>query len=302
LWDPVPVSKEEAKKLGMEVRSTATGPKHVRVELEFKPEDKLKHFSQVDLQLDQGDNPTLTAALREDRSKPGRVAVSFTADTAQLDKLTLRVMVPFRAGGAGGTIYVIRLKEFVELKTVDMPPNKALQQTAAAILVPRDFAAHSAPPLLSVAFAGETYLGTNRMKSIGTAWFKGCTSELDAAAIRREVERFARLLSVTGLKDVRVWCSYNPDLPDDSPLQSPERIVPPEGVTAFFDEAVRNGVWTYGDVWNRAGVDASSWRSTRTQVSATPPKAATLPAAEVRRRESPRPSPAPGRQASADEP
>src|SRR2546421_9156888 len=95
-----------------------------------------------------------------------------------------------------------------------------------------------------------------RMKSIGTAWFKGRTVELDAAAIRREVERFARLLSATGVESVRVWCSYNPDLPDDSPLQSPQRIVSPEAVTAFFDEAVRNGVWKYGDMWNRAGVDA----------------------------------------------
>jgi hypothetical protein len=94
------------------------------------------------------------------------------------------------------------------------------------------------------------------MKSIGTAWFKGRTAELDASAIRREVERFARLLAVTGIEQVRVWCSYNPGLPDDSPLQSPERIVPPEGVMGFFDEAVHNGVWTYGDVWNRAGVDA----------------------------------------------
>jgi hypothetical protein len=94
------------------------------------------------------------------------------------------------------------------------------------------------------------------MKSIGTVWFKGRTAELDAAAIRREVERFARLLSATGVEGVRVWCSYNPDLPDDSPLQSPERIVPPEGVTPFFEEAVRDGVWAYGDVWNRAGVDA----------------------------------------------
>lgn len=94
------------------------------------------------------------------------------------------------------------------------------------------------------------------MKSIGTAWFKGRTAELDPAAIRLEVERFARLLSATGVRGVRVWCSYNPDLPDDSPLQSPERIVPPEAVTAFFEAAVRNGVWKYGDVWNRAGVDA----------------------------------------------
>jgi hypothetical protein len=94
------------------------------------------------------------------------------------------------------------------------------------------------------------------MKSIGTAWSRGHTAKLDAAAIRQEVEGFADLLSATGVGSVRVWCSYNPDLPDDSPLQSPERIVPPGAVTAFFDEAVRNGVWMYGDVWNRAGVDA----------------------------------------------
>ena len=68
--------------------------------------------------------------------------------------------------------------------------------------------------------------------------------------------RFARLLSTRGVGGVRVWCSYNPDLPDDSPLQCPERIVLPEEVTAFFDEAVLNGVWKYGDVWSRAGVDA----------------------------------------------
>lgn len=94
------------------------------------------------------------------------------------------------------------------------------------------------------------------MKAIGTAWFKGRTVELDAATIRREIERFARLLSATGFASARVWCSYNPDLPDDSPLQSPQRIVPPEEITTFFDEAVRNSVWKYSDVWNRAGVDA----------------------------------------------
>ena len=116
LWEIAAVSKEGAKELGMQVRSEPADPNHVRVELEFKPEDKLKDFSQVDLRFDQGDNPTLTAALREDRSKPGRVAVSFTADTAQLDKFTLRVIVPFRDGGAGGTTHELRVKDFVEVK------------------------------------------------------------------------------------------------------------------------------------------------------------------------------------------
>jgi hypothetical protein len=113
LWVIAPVSKEGAKELGMEVRSTAAGPNHVRVELEFKTEDKLKDFSQVELRFDAGDNPTVTAALREDRSKPGRVVVSFTADRGQLDKINLRVRVP---EAAGGTIYDLRVKDFVEPK------------------------------------------------------------------------------------------------------------------------------------------------------------------------------------------
>jgi hypothetical protein len=113
LWGIAPVSKERAKELGMEVRSVPAGPNHVRVELEFKIEGELKDFSRVDLRVGQGDNPPVTAPLREDRSKPGRVVVSFTADRAQLDKLSLWVMVP---GSLGGTIYDLRVKDFVELK------------------------------------------------------------------------------------------------------------------------------------------------------------------------------------------
>ena len=118
VWDIEIVSKERAKELGLEVRSTAAGPNHVQVELEFKAEGKLKYFSQVDLRLGKGDNLAVAAPLREDRSKPGRVAVSFSAYLAQLDKLTLRVMVPFRDGGAGGTVYELPVKDFVEMKRV----------------------------------------------------------------------------------------------------------------------------------------------------------------------------------------
>jgi hypothetical protein len=113
LWGIVSVTKEGAKEMGMEVRSTASGPKHLQVELEFKPEDKLKDFSHVDLRFDQGDNPTLNVALREDRSKPGFVVVSFTADRGQLEKMKLRVFVP---ESLGGTIYDLQIKDFVELK------------------------------------------------------------------------------------------------------------------------------------------------------------------------------------------
>ena len=94
------------------------------------------------------------------------------------------------------------------------------------------------------------------MKGISTGYFKGRAKELDAVSIRREVERFAGMLKTAGVPAVRVWCSYNPDLPDESPLQSPERVVAPDAVVPFFDEAMQNRVWTYGDIWNRAGIDA----------------------------------------------
>src|SRR5438034_3383268 len=112
LWEIARVSKERAKEMGMEVRSEAAGPNHVGVELEFKIEGELKNFSRVDLRIGEGDNPPVTAPLREDRSKPGRVVVSFTADRTQLDKLTLWVMVP---ASLGGTVYDLRVKDFVDL-------------------------------------------------------------------------------------------------------------------------------------------------------------------------------------------
>jgi hypothetical protein len=122
LWMIAHVSKEGAKKLGMEVRTTATGPNHVIVQLEFKtegkfeefsPEGKFKDLSRVELRIGEGDNPPVTAPLREDRSKPGRVVVSFTSDRTQLDKLRLWVMV---RKSDGGIIYDLRVKDFVERK------------------------------------------------------------------------------------------------------------------------------------------------------------------------------------------
>ena len=113
LWGHENVSKARAKELGMEFRSEPTGPNEVGVDLEFKTEGELKNFSQVDLRIGEGDNPPVTAPLREDRSKPGRVAVRFYADRGQLDKLSLWIRVP---GGAGGTIYHLRAGDFVEPK------------------------------------------------------------------------------------------------------------------------------------------------------------------------------------------
>lgn len=113
LWEIAEVTKAEAMKLGIEVRSTPAGPDDVRVELEFKTDGELKGFSHVDLRIGDGDNSLLTAALKEDRSKEGRVVVSFAADRSQLDRFRIWIMIP---GGEGGVAYEMRMKDFVEVK------------------------------------------------------------------------------------------------------------------------------------------------------------------------------------------
>ena len=114
LWSGGQVSKEQARELGMEVRSKANGTNAVWVELELKTEGKLKSFSHVELLIREGEKSLVTATLREDRSKLGRVVISFTADRAYLDKITLWVYVADMM--PGGTIYELRVKDFVELE------------------------------------------------------------------------------------------------------------------------------------------------------------------------------------------
>jgi hypothetical protein len=126
LWTTSHVSKEQAKAMGMEVRSAEAGPNQVQVELEFKtegrfekfiPEGKFASHCGVELRIGEGKNSLVTAPLREDRSRsgqvPGRVVFSFTADRAQLEKLRLWVYAP---ESDGGTIYDLAVKDFVELK------------------------------------------------------------------------------------------------------------------------------------------------------------------------------------------
>jgi hypothetical protein len=113
LWGIAEVTPEKAKELGMEVRSKGAGPKDVRIELEFKIAGALKDFHRVDLRFGETNGEALTAALKEDRSKPGHATVSFSADRQQLDKINLWIMVP---QSRGGTAYAVRVKDFVELE------------------------------------------------------------------------------------------------------------------------------------------------------------------------------------------
>ena len=111
------VSREQAKEMGTELRFIGNGPNEVWVELEFKAEGKLKDFSHVSLEIREGEKLLVGyAALREKRSSSGSVVVSFMANRAFLDKITLRVVVAdVPLGGSG---YELRVKDFVELEKV----------------------------------------------------------------------------------------------------------------------------------------------------------------------------------------
>jgi len=126
-WSVGPVSKEQAKELGIEIRSKPSGPHAVWVELEFKPEGRLREFSHADLRISEGEKVLVRAALREDRSKPGRVAVSFTSDRAQLNKITLWLFVANMM--PGGTIHELQVEDFLELaQRGDDYPDEISQQ------------------------------------------------------------------------------------------------------------------------------------------------------------------------------
>ena len=76
-----PVSKDDAKEMGIEVRVTDAGPKDAWVELEFKPEGSLKDFSHVSLEIRDGDKLLVGyAPLQDKRTDAGNVVVRFMAD------------------------------------------------------------------------------------------------------------------------------------------------------------------------------------------------------------------------------
>lgn len=110
------VTRDRAKALGMDIRANAAGPDAVRVTLAFDAKGELKDFARVDMELRDGGKLLVSSTLREERTDAGRVTVSFAADRAQIDKLTLRVVT--QSGPRTMTGHDLRVKDFVELDKV----------------------------------------------------------------------------------------------------------------------------------------------------------------------------------------
>lgn len=109
------VTVDRAKELGLQIRANAAGPKAVRIVLEFQPKDALKGFERVDLIVEEG-TLRLNSTLKEDRSTPESVRVSFAADRQNFESLTLRVVC--RHGERTLVGHDIPVKDFVDLDAI----------------------------------------------------------------------------------------------------------------------------------------------------------------------------------------
>jgi hypothetical protein len=111
------VTAEEAKEWKVEVRALPAGPEDVRVELEFPDDGQFRDFRRVDFRM-HGEDGKMQAVLelKEERTKEGRVLVSFATSRENLGKIELWVVI---GGGARvGGAYQIKPKDFVELGKV----------------------------------------------------------------------------------------------------------------------------------------------------------------------------------------
>jgi len=111
------VTKDRAKELGIELRGKANGPKEAWIELELRPEVKLKAFHHVSLEIRGDEGKEFLLGWTPLESKPtatGSVIVRVMANRAFLEKVTLRVV----CGALGEEGHDLRVKDFVDLKTL----------------------------------------------------------------------------------------------------------------------------------------------------------------------------------------
>lgn len=105
------VSKEQAKEMGVTLRSRPSGEDGVAVWIEFKAVGVLKNFTHVELRMTSGGKHLVSATLQARRTAGDVVEASFSADPAQLAGCTLLISVTDASRTHIG--YEFRVKDFV---------------------------------------------------------------------------------------------------------------------------------------------------------------------------------------------
>lgn len=140
------VTPARARELALDLRAKPAGPDAVSVSLEFDTTGELKSFGRVDLEMREGAKLLLSSTLKEDHPGPGRVAVSFAADRAHLDHITLRVVtgVPMNMNMVG---HDLRLKDFVDPKKLAPAATTPEEESRFLAAVRKAFEARDASGL-----------------------------------------------------------------------------------------------------------------------------------------------------------
>ena len=111
-----PITKQDAAELGITVRATASGPEAAWVTLEFTPRGKLKDYSHVELEIEEGGKPLIAyAVLGEKRGANGSVSLTFMVSRAFLPKVTLSIVTGFASNYAGNQL---ALRDFVNVAEI----------------------------------------------------------------------------------------------------------------------------------------------------------------------------------------
>ena len=107
---------EEAGELGIKVTATPSGPEAAWVTLEFTPRGKLKDYSHVELEIEEGGKPLIAyAVLGEKRGANGSVSLTFMVSRAFLPKVTLSIITGFPSNYAGNQL---ALRDFVNVAEI----------------------------------------------------------------------------------------------------------------------------------------------------------------------------------------
>ena len=110
------ITKHDAVELGITVRATPAGPEAAWVTLEFTPRGKLKDYSHVELEIEEGGKPLIAyAVLGEKRAANGTVSLTFMVSRAFLPKVTLSIVTGFPSNYAGNQL---ALRDFINVAEI----------------------------------------------------------------------------------------------------------------------------------------------------------------------------------------
>jgi hypothetical protein len=105
------VSKEEARGLGITVRSQPSANDDLWVHVEFKTAGPLKGFRWADLELTHGGKRLVAATLKPRNPAPDSVELEFYLDPSALPDTT--VMIVAYNEPRTGTGYLLKMKDFL---------------------------------------------------------------------------------------------------------------------------------------------------------------------------------------------